>query len=289
MTTPPERYADLLPDHDDLALTRLVDALDQALHTLPAPPQVQTAIQRAVERRSGATRPPDLAYPSAGGLSRKDALKAGVATAGAAWLLALGHTRAAIASEVADLAQEGPMTAARLGAILRAERRRWQALLDAVGPARLDVPGVDGSWSVKQIVAHLTWYEGVIVEGAQQLLQTGTFAREGLRALSLDERNAILADQSRARPAATILAESERVFGQLLAVIAACPDDLLNDPRRLGLPDDVAPWMLVANNSYAHYQEHAQAIRAWLATQPASPAGEDGELGDAPAATERMG
>jgi hypothetical protein len=101
----------------------------------------------------------------------------------------------------------------------------------------------------------------------------------------MDELNALLAEQSSARPVPVILAESERVFGQLLAVIAACPDDLLNDPRRLGLPDDVVPWMLVANNSYAHYQEHAQAIRAWLATQPAPP---DGGPEDAAATPERI-
>ena len=178
------------------------------------------------------------------------------------------------------------MTAGRLTEILREERARWRAVLAAVGPQRLDVPGVEGTWSVKQIVAHLTWYEGVIVEGAQTLLRGDPFVRTGLRALSIDERNVLLAEESRVQSVHDVLAESERVFGQLLAVIAACPEDLLNDPRRLGLPDDVAPWTLVANNSYAHYQEHAQAIRAWLATPPTVG---DGGPGDAAAAPEGRG
>ncbi len=282
MTTPPERYADLLREPADPALKRLVGALDQALHAVPAPPQIQAALQRAVEQRRGAT-PPDRTHPSAGVLSRKDALKAGVAAAGAAWLLALGHTSPARADEVARLAQEGPMTAVRLAAILREERARWHAVLAAVGLERMDVPGVEGAWSVKQIVAHLTWYEGVIVEGAQTILRGDPFVRTGLRALSIDERNVILAEESRTRPLHDVLAESERVFGQLLAVIAACPDDLLNDPRRLGLPEDVAPWTLVANNSYAHYREHAQAIRAWLATPPVVGDGGPGDTAAAPA------
>lgn len=266
MTTPSEQYADV-PEQDDAALARLVSALDRALLAVPAPPRVQTAVQRALAQRLAAQEA-ERHIPSL--LSRKDALKAGVAAAGAAWLLALGHTSPAMAREVARLAGEGPMTSARLGAILRDERARWDALLAQVSPDRMDVAGVEGAWSVKQIVAHLSWYEGVIVEGARQLMSSGTFAREGLRALSIDERNAILAEQSRTRAVRDVLTESERVFGQLLAVVAACPDDLLNDPRRLGLPDDVAPWTLVANNSYAHYQEHAQAIRAWLAMHPAS-------------------
>ncbi len=55
MTTPPERYADLLREPADTALKRLVGALDQALHAVPAPPQIQAALQRAVEQRRGAT------------------------------------------------------------------------------------------------------------------------------------------------------------------------------------------------------------------------------------------
>jgi hypothetical protein len=285
MTSPSDPYADLLPEHDDPGLRRLVGALDQAFHAAPALPQVQATVQRILDQRVGAATPRQAEHPVEGTLSRKDALKVGAAAAGAAWLVALGHTSAAIASEVAHLAQEGPMTAARLGTILRAGRARWDALLVEVGPDRLDVPGVDGTWSIKQIVAHLTWYDGVVVEGARQLMRTGSYVREGLRALSMDERNAILAGQSRTRPAPAVLAESERIFGQLLAVVAACPDDLLNDPRRLGLPDDVAPWTLVANNSYAHYQQHAQAIRAWLDRHPVSP----GPLpGGTVAGTERM-
>jgi len=268
MTTLPERYTDLLPEHDDPTLTRLVDALDRALHPLPAPPQLQAALQRVLDRRIGETPvAARVGRPAPEVLSRKGALMAGVAAAGAAWLLALGHTSPAIAGEIDRLAREGPMSASRLVDILRGERASWDALLARIGPGRMDLPGVEGTWSVKQIVAHLTWYEGVVVEGARQLMSTGTFVREGLRALSMDERNVILAAQSRARPVRDVLAESEQVFGQLLAVVDACPDDILNDPRRLGLPDDVVPWTLVANNSYAHYQEHARAIRAWLDTR----------------------
>ena len=83
--------------------------------------------------------------------------------------------------------------------------------------------------------------------------------------MSLDEMNAQIAEESRARPASDVLAEAEAVFGQLLTLISACPDAILNDPRLLGLPDDMPPWMRVANNSYAHYREHEPALRAWLA------------------------
>jgi hypothetical protein len=195
-------------------------------------------------------------------LSRRTALKAGAA--GFAALLGLSHMTPALAEELTRLAQPLPMTGARLASILRAERTQWNALLAQVGPARMELPGVEGAWSVKELVAHLTWYERAIVEGAQQVLRTGTFTRRRPEGVGLDEINDQIAAASRARPASEVLAEADDVFAQLLAVIEACPQEVLNDPRRLGLPADMVPWMGVANNSYAHYREHEAALRAWL-------------------------
>jgi hypothetical protein len=196
-------------------------------------------------------------------LSRRDALKVGAA--GFAALLGLSHITPALADELARLAHGQPMTGARLADILRAERAQWNALLDQVGLDRMEIPGVEGEWSAKELVAHLTWYEQAVVEGAQQVLSSKTFTRRRPESVGLDEMNAQIAEESRARSASAVLAEADTVFDQLLAVITACPQNLLNDPRLLGLPDDMPPWMRVANNSYAHYRQHEPALRAWLA------------------------
>jgi hypothetical protein len=196
-------------------------------------------------------------------LSRRTALKAGAA--GLAAVLSLGHITPALAEELAKLSQGKPMTGPRLAQILRSEGVQWNALLAQVGSERMEIPGAVGAWSVKQLVAHLTWYEEAIVEGAEQALSTGTFQRRRPEGVSMDEMNARIASQSRNRPVAEVLAEAESVFGRLLTLIEAVPENLLNDPRMLGLPDDMVPWMGVANNSYAHYREHEPELRAWLA------------------------
>lgn len=276
MPTPPERYADPTDPADpadpkgegDDALNRLVGALDLTLRPQPAPPELRTALDRALSQRVAAASSAHNVSHMPGTLSRREALKAGAASM--AFLLTLGHTGPELAAEFSRFAQEqarqGPMTGARLSGILRIERDRWNALLAQIGPDRMEDPGVEGVWSAKELVAHLTWYEQRVIEGARQALSTGTFTRSGtgLAALTMDERNARIAEESRSRPVSDVLAEAEQVFGQLVAAVAACPEDILNNPRILGLPDDVVPWMLVANNAYAHYREHEQSIRAWL-------------------------
>ena len=210
---------------------------------------------------------PDEQYrPSA--LSRRNALKVGAASmAGMAWGLTFGHGSADLVRELAHLAHGKPMTAPHLADILRTERVQWNALLAQVGVDRMETPGVEGTWSVKEVGAHLTWYERAVVDGARQVASTGAFTRPGDGAAGMDERNARIAAESRARPVSDVLAEADEVFDQLLKVIAACPDDLLNDSRLIGLPGDIPPWMRVANNSYTHYRQHAESIRAWLAQQ----------------------
>jgi len=196
-------------------------------------------------------------------MSRRNALKAGAASL--AGLLNLSHITPALAAELKRLAGERPMTGARLAAILQEERERWKALVAQVGPDRMEIPGVEGDWSVKDLIAHLTWYEAAVVEGAQQVLTTGSFTRRRRGDLSLDENNVQIAAASRSRSIKEVQDEADRVFAQLLVVVNACPDEILNDPKLLGLPDDLVPWMAIANNSYGHYREHEPALQAWLA------------------------
>lgn len=135
----------------------------------------------------------------------------------------------------------------------------------------MEIPGVEGNWSVKELVAHLTWYEQAIVDGAQQVVSTGKFTRRRPHGLTMDEWNDQLATQARAGTASDVLAEADAVFQRLLAVVISCPDDLLNDPHVLGLPDDMVPWMGIANNSYAHYRQHEPGLQAWLEHNTARP------------------
>ena len=177
------------------------------------------------------------------------------------------HRSADKGTQQHDDATAEPMTSARLLSIMQAERAGWEALLAQVGEGRMATPGVEGQWSVKDIVAHLTWYDRTFVEGTQTVMRGEPFVRTGLRALGMDERNERIAAESRHRPLRDVLADSRQAFDQVLAVMRACPDDVLNDGPRFGLPDDVPPWVLVATNTYEHYREHGRAIRAWLDQQ----------------------
>ena len=144
---------------------------------------------------------------------------------------------------------------------LKTERARWDALLAQVGEARMTVPGAEGEWSVKDIIAHVSWFEREMVD----LLRVHALVGSELWNLPQDRRNAAVFEQNRDRALHGVLGESQRVFPQLLELVEALSDEDLNDPGRFaGMPNDWLPWKIIADNTYTHYPDHGASIRAWL-------------------------
>ncbi|MFN8567281.1 MAG: hypothetical protein U0Z44_07115 [Kouleothrix sp.] len=78
---------------------------------------------------------------------------------------------------------EAPTDKATLLAALAHGRAAWEALLARVDPAALTMPGVEGSWSVCDILAHVTPYEAYAAAHASDLRQHGRIAADEVAAL----------------------------------------------------------------------------------------------------------
>ena len=91
-----------------------------------------------------------------------------------------------------------------------------------------------------------------------------------LRALELPEKAenwsaAAVFEQNRNRSLQEVLAESRQVYRDLLQALQPLSDEDLNDPGRYkDMPAVWQPWNLISENTYEHYADHANDIRAWL-------------------------
>ena len=149
---------------------------------------------------------------------------------------------------------------------LQAEYQQWAALLDEIGPARMDQPGVTGDWSIKDIVAHLTgWRRRTVAR--LQAAQRGEGVPPPTWPAHLqtdDEINAWIYESNRGHSVRKVLDDSDHVFQQLLAAIEGLPDEVLSDPARH------LPWLeaqsIKPSDFFGHFhEEHEQDMRAWLA------------------------
>lgn len=142
--------------------------------------------------------------------------------------------------------------------LIQTARADFEALLAGIPEAWMTEPGVEGQWSIKDLIAHIAWGERESLGVAQAHALVGS----ELWRLPEDARNAAVFEQNRSRELREVLADSRRVFQQYLEAIAALSEEDLNDPSRFdAMPDDWRPWRILYDPR--HYQGHAASIRVW--------------------------
>jgi hypothetical protein len=157
------------------------------------------------------------------------------------------------------------MNKAELLSGLQEEYQNWQAMLDQIGPARMDQPGVAGHWSIKDIVAHLTGWRRRTVARLQAVQRDQPEPPPPWPAdlQTDDEINEWIYQSRRDHSVHKVLDESHQIFQQLFAAIEGIPEEVLADVHRF-------PWLegqpLTAAALFAHFhEEHEPDMRAWLA------------------------
>ena len=149
---------------------------------------------------------------------------------------------------------------------LQEEYQQWEALLDQIGPTRMDQPGVNGDWSIKDLVAHLTGWQPRLIAGIQaaQHREPEPPPPWPAHLQTEDEVNAWIYESNRKRSVREVLDESHQMFQQLIAVIEGLPDDVRIEPewRLVYLGDKRFP----PGEFFAHFRDdHEPDVRAWLA------------------------
>ena len=154
-----------------------------------------------------------------------------------------------------------PVDKARLLANIRQARDRWEALIAPLDDARLLQSGASGEWTLKDVIAHLTWHEREMLGVLQQRALRGS----ELWSLPLDRRNQAIYEELRHLPLERVRRDAGQVYRQLLQAIEALSEADLHDPGRFAdMPADWRPWELLASNTYQHYLDHVLVVQDWL-------------------------
>ena len=149
---------------------------------------------------------------------------------------------------------------------LQEEYQQWEALLDQIGPTRMEQPSVNGDWSMKDIVAHQWgWLPRLITR--IQAAQRGEAEPPPPWPAHLqtdDEINAWIYESNHGRSVRDVLDESRQVFQQFVAVIEGLPDGTRIDEERhlVWLKGQRFP----VGEFFDHFHDdHEPDVRAWLA------------------------
>lgn len=142
------------------------------------------------------------------------------------------------------------MTKSQFMENMQRERAYWEATLDEVGEERMMEPGAEGEWTVKDVIAHVTWNEREMAS----ILRERALVGSDLWELTNDERNAILFEEHRDRPLDEVLAEAREVYAELSGLLDGLSDEDLNDPSRYRDMPVTEEWTPLASACRKHLQ-----------------------------------
>ena len=142
--------------------------------------------------------------------------------------------------------------------LLKRLDKAWEALKASyagLSDAELTEPGVTGDWSVKDVIAHVTWWEEEALTHLPLILAGGRPPKYSIRYGGIDAFNAQMAEQKRELSLSEVLRERDDTHRRLTDFVRAVPEDQIAREtrfrRRLRL------------DTYSHYPKHAEAIRTW--------------------------
>lgn len=154
---------------------------------------------------------------------------------------------------------------------IRSERGLLEATLSEVDVEQMEQPGVEGDWSVKDVVAHIVAWEQRMVGWVAAALR-GEVPEVPRTWDDVHRVNEQIYRENRDRALCDVLADLPRSYQEALRAAEDVSEDDLVDPDRFGWRAGEPLWKMVAANTSWHYREHCQSLRAWL-DQPGRGAG----------------
>lgn len=144
---------------------------------------------------------------------------------------------------------------------VRSSRAELDSAITSLSEQQILQSGASGVMSVKDVLAHIAWFEGEMIG----LLEKRALAGSDLWNLPSDERNAAIYQLNLQRSLPDIRQEAKGIFQQLLKELEKLDEAALDDPAWFrDMPSDWSPRQLLAENTYEHYQHHLADILAWL-------------------------
>jgi hypothetical protein len=138
-----------------------------------------------------------------------------------------------------------------------------EAILAPLSEAQMTTPTVNGPWSVKDNLAHLTVWQSYLLDQLQGIL-TNQQPPEFMPGLSSeDEINERIYQENKDRPLGEVQEAFRASYQRVLAAVQAMSEESLNKPFPWSTSGGPL-WPFIVGNTSGHYEEHGGIIQRWL-------------------------
>lgn len=145
--------------------------------------------------------------------------------------------------------------------MIRSARSALDAVVSKFTREQMEVTGDGKEWTVKDVMAHIGWYETEMVNVLRQHSLDGSEWWD----LSLQERNTAIYSATRNKELQYVIENEAHTYKTMLDLLEKVDESDLNDPTLFkGMPTDWQPWSVIASNTYEHYQDHIEQLKELL-------------------------
>ena len=131
----------------------------------------------------------------------------------------------------------------------------FEASYVGLSELQMVIPGVAKQWSVRDVIAHVSWWEEEALKHLPHIREGRRPPRYSVTYGGIDAFNALMTETRRKLTVPEVLREHADVHRRLREYVQGVPDELFaretSFRRRLRL------------DTYGHYPKHAKAIRSW--------------------------
>jgi len=136
--------------------------------------------------------------------------------------------------------------------------RAWFEFTDSyagLSEAEMTDPLVTSTWSVKDIISHVTWWEEEALKYLPLIADGKRTQRYSAMYGGVDAFNALMTEERRSLSLAEVLERAEVIHGRLTRYVQDAPEELFATDTRFRRRLRV--------DTYGHYPLHAKVIRTW--------------------------
>jgi len=150
---------------------------------------------------------------------------------------------------------------------MQASRAEFDALLAQLSEEQMRDVTLDGGRSVKDVLSHIAVWERRCVGWIEATIRGETPERPepGVTWEQMDDLNERDFLRTRDDTLQEARDDYRRSYQQLLSLVKSMPEEDFGESHRFSWWEGQPISMVIAANSFEHYREHEEQIRAWLA------------------------
>lgn len=144
------------------------------------------------------------------------------------------------------------------------EYYRFHKTIEILTPEQLQSPGVVGTWSIKDVVAHFIAHEQFALRELQHALRDERYVQDGYETVPMNNRAVAERQHQSITEVFSAWATS---YQQVVTAVRELSDTDFDPagPVVQALDDSIDG--ALGNNTYDHYAEHLPEITAWIQRQ----------------------